>query len=114
MRIDRQDVDGVAVLTVAEPGEIDLARADAFRVTALEAVGDADRVVLDCSLVEFFDSAGMAALLAVERDVVERRRGRFVLACVNRAVQEVFRMVGFDSLVVWYPDVPHALAALRG
>ncbi|HEX6852673.1 MAG TPA: STAS domain-containing protein [Candidatus Polarisedimenticolaceae bacterium] len=114
MRIDRRDEDGVAVVTVAEPGEIDLDRADAFRDTVLRAVGDAKRVVLDCTLVEFFDSAGMAALLSIQKEIVQRRRGAFALAGLHRSVLEVFRMVGFDVIFLFHPDAAAAVAAVRG
>jgi anti-anti-sigma factor len=114
VRIVRRDVDGVAVLGLAEPGEIDLATSEAFRAGLLEASGTSDRVVLDCSLLEFLDSAGMSALLTLRREIVLQRRGRLTLACVNRPIQDILRMVGFDAVFPWYPDVPQALAALRG
>jgi anti-anti-sigma factor len=114
MRVERQDVDGVAVLTVLGRGEIDLSVAEKFRAALLEAAGTADRVVLDCALVEFFDSAGMAALLTLQRDVVGRRKGRLALSGVNRGIQDIFRMVGFDSVLVLYADVPSAVSAVRG
>lgn len=114
MRIDRRDDDGVAVLTVAEPGEVDLDGAEAFRDSVLLAVGDASRVVLDCRLVEFFDSAGMASLLTIQKEIVQRRRGAFALAGLNRNVLEVFRMVGFDVIFLFHPDAATAVAAVRG
>ena len=114
MKIDRRDENGVVVLTVAETGEVDLDRADAFRDSVLRTMGDAKRVVLDCTLVEFFDSAGMGALLAIQREVVERRRGAFALAGLHRNILEVFRMVGFDTIFLFHPDAPTAVAALGG
>jgi anti-anti-sigma factor len=114
MRIDRRDEEGVRVLTVAEPGEIDLDRVDDFRASVNQAIGDAKRVVLDCTLVEFFDSAGMGSLLAIQKEIVERRGGAFALTGLQRNVLEVFRMVGFDVIFVFRPDVATAVAALRG
>ena len=114
MRIDRRDEDGVRVLTVAEPGEIDLDRVDDFRSSVIEAAGDAARVVLDCTLVEFFDSAGMGSLLALQKELVEKRRGAFALTGLHRNVLEVFRMVGFDVIFVYRPDLSAAVAAIRG
>lgn len=114
MRIDRRDEDGVRIVTVGEPGEIDLDRVDEFRASLMEAIGDASRVVLDCSLVEFFDSAGMGSLLAVQKELVDRRRGAFALTGLQRNVLEVFRMIGFDVIFVFRPDVATAVAAVRG
>jgi anti-anti-sigma factor len=114
MRVDRRDEDGVAVVTVAEPGEIDIDRAEAFRDSVLAAAGDARRVVLDCTLVEFFDSAGMGALLSVQKEIVQHRHGAFALAGLHRNVLEVFRMVGFDVIFTFHPDAAAAVAAVRG
>lgn len=107
-------MNGVRVLTVAEPGEIDLDRLDDFRAGVLEAIGDASRVVLDCTLVEFFDSAGMGALLSIQKEIVEKRRGALAIAGLSRSILEMFRMVGFDSIFVIRPDVATAVAAVRG
>ena len=114
MRIDGRDEDGIRVVTVAEPGEIGLERIEAFRTGALAAIGDAPRVVLDCSLVEFFDSAGMGALLSLRKELVEKRRGAFALAGLPRGVHEMFRMIGFDVIFTIRPDVATAIAAIRG
>lgn len=114
MQIDRTEQDGVTIVTIADPGEIDVSKADAFRTALLYAARTSDRVVVDCSHVEFFDSAGMAVLLTLQREVVGRRKGRLALAGVSPAVQDIFRMVGFDSVLVWHADVPQAVAAVRG
>lgn len=107
-------MDGVRVLTVAEPGEVDLDRLDDFRAGVLEAIGDASRVVLDCTLVEFFDSAGMGALLSIQKEIVEKRRGALAIAGLSRSVLEMFRMIGFDAIFVIRPDAATAVAAVRG
>lgn len=112
MKIERRSVEGVLVIEVAEPVEVDIGNADAFKASALAALGAERDVVLDVSLVEFFDSAGMGALLALQKRVAERG-GRIALAGVNRAVQEVFRMVGFDVIFPTYPDAAAAAASFR-
>ncbi len=112
MNLASETVDGVAVVSVAEPVEVDAANADDFKRGVLGAAGAAERVVLDLSLVEFFDSAGMGALLSLQKAIRERG-GKIALAGLNRAVQEVFQMVGFDVLFLIFPDVPTAVASLQ-
>jgi anti-sigma B factor antagonist len=112
MRLDRQELEGVTVISVAEPLEVDVGNADEFKAKALEAMGPARLVVLDAALVEFFDSAGMAALLSLQKRAAQRQ-GKMVLACLNRPVEEIFRMVGFDVVFQTYRDVPEAVAALK-
>lgn len=112
MKIERQDLEGVAVISVAESLEIDISNSQEFKEAALDAIGDAAEVVIDTSLVEFFDSAGMATLLTLQKTVTERG-GRFALAGLNRAIMEIFTMVGFDVVFRIHPDVPQAITAFR-
>ncbi len=112
MRVERQEVDGVTVVSVANPVEVDIGNAEEFKTKAIEAIGAARHVVLDAALVEFFDSAGMAALLSIQKSVAARQ-GTLVLASLNRPVLEIFRMIGFDVVFVTFPDVPQAVAALK-
>lgn len=112
MRVNRQELEGVTVISLAEPLEVDIGNADEFKAKALEAMGPSRLVVLDASLVEFFDSAGMAALLSLQKRA-SQRQGRVVLAHLNRPVQEIFRMVGFDVVFQTFRDVPQAVAALK-
>lgn len=112
MRVDRQETAGVTVIAVAEPIEIDIGNADEFKAKALEAIGTAHRVVLDASRIEFFDSAGMAALLSLQKRT-SQQKGKIVIAGLSRPVQEVFRMVGFDVVFETFRDVQEAVAAIK-
>jgi anti-sigma B factor antagonist len=111
MKVTGQAFDTVVVVSIDGPAEIDIGNAEAFRDGALAAIGNATRVVVDCGYVEFFDSAGLGALLAVQKRIAERG-GKLVLASVNRAVADIFRMVGFDVVFLTYPDLPRAIQAL--
>ena len=96
MKLGRQQLEGVTVVAVSEPIEIDAGNAEAFKEALLEAIADDLQIVLDATLVEFFDSAGMGVLLAVQKRLAQSR-GNLVLAGLNRAIQEIFKMVGFDA-----------------
>jgi len=111
MDIARDDHGGIAVLTILDPAEIDLAGAEPFREALSRAIGTARRIVLDVSRVEFFDSAAMGVLLSAHR-AIEDAGGRLAIAGPTRPVLEVFRMVGFDMIFRIHPDVPAALPAV--
>ena len=104
---------GVRIVAVAEPLEVELSNADAFRDELRAAIGDASRAVLDATAVEFFDSAGMGALLAVHRSL-ETHGGKLAMAGLSKPVREVFQMIGFDMVFPVYADVAAAVAGLRG
>ncbi len=112
MKVTVQTIDDVTVATVAEPVEIDSSNAEAFKQAVVDGVGVSPKVVLDISLVEFFDSAGMGALLAIQKRVIPEN-GRMLLTGMNRAVSEMFQMVGFDVVFAVYPDVPAAIDSLN-
>lgn len=91
--------DGVLVLRIAESMEIGASGARDFLDAALAAIPeDAPRVVLDVSLVEFFEADGMDALLAVH-DRVESHGGSLAIVGINRVVTEVFRLAGLDAIL---------------
>lgn len=113
MEFECREDRGVTVIAAAGPLEVELSNADRFRDDLLATIGEARLAVFDATAVEFFDSAGMGALLAVHRSL-EKRGGRLALAGLSRQVQEVFQMIGFDMVFPIYPDVAAAVADLGG
>src|SRR5215831_14618076 len=111
MKVLSHTVGEVVVLAVDAPVEIDVGNAEAFKDGALAAIGAAKLAVVDCRFIEFFDSAGLGVLLTIQKRLAERG-GKVVLAAVNRAVHDIFRMVGFDVVFLTYHDLPKALQAL--
>lgn len=112
MELERTDRDGVVVLGLADPVEIDVARVAAFKNAVGELLADDElRVVLDAGNIEFFDSAGMGGLLSLQKRL-RGGGGELVLAALNRSVAEVFSMVGFDMVFRIFDDVEQAVAAL--
>jgi anti-anti-sigma factor len=108
LKLARSDIEGVAVIGPEAPVEIDVSNCDEFRsgVAALLGAGGG-RVVVDATNVGFFDSAGVSALLSMQKMIAERQ-GRMVIAGLNRSVEDVFRMVGFDIVFEIYSDVEQA------
>ena len=108
MKIERSETDGVVVIGPVEAVEVNFDNCDAFREGFEREVQLGDRhVVLDATRIGFFDSAGMSALLSLQKGF-EKRDGELVLAGLNPSVNEVFRMVGFDVLFRTFPDVTTA------
>lgn len=114
MDLLREIVDGVPVIGLAEPMEIDIGNCEEFKAAFTALIDPPDRcVVLDASRVEFFDSAGMGSLLALQKRL-KLQEGQLIIAGANRSVAEVFRMVGFDMLFHIHPDVASAVGSLNG
>ena len=112
MEVLRQDLGNTIILSFSGSVEIDIGNAQQFKSQALKAIGPHKAVILDATLVEFFDSDGMGVLLALHKQVLGND-GRFVIAAMSPAILEVFQMIGFDTIFTLYPDVPAAIAGFE-
>ncbi len=112
----------VALIEVAEDLEIDVNNANVFRdavLAELDRAVDGARprpervdVVLDVGRIEFFDSAGLGALLTLKKQI-KGRDGELVLSGLRRAVEQMFTMVGFDVIFHTFPAPDAALEHLH-
>ena len=96
------------VLTVTEP-RINAAGAVAFKDLVREAtMGHEGRVILDVSGVEFLDSSGLGALVAVMK-LLPRRQ--LELAGAGPLVTKVLTLTKMDRVFVLHADRDAALAS---
>lgn len=70
------------------------------------------KVVADFSQVSYIDSTGIGFLISVYTSITKDGNGRFVLASPNRRVKEVLQLTKLYTILIAYPDVPSAIAAL--
>lgn len=103
MDIESDALDGTLLITVNE-SRIDAAGSVAFkeRVRAL-IHGSAGRVIVDLGRVEFLDSSGLGALVAVMKMLGGRR---LELACCGVAVSKVLALTRMDRVFVLHDAVP--------
>jgi len=114
MKLERTVIDGTPVIGITENLEIDVGNCGEFQRQFFDLVEDSDRrVIFDASRVEFFDSAGMGALLPIAKRL-RGRGGEFAVAGLNRPVMEVFRMVGFDLILATFDELEAALETPEG
>jgi anti-sigma B factor antagonist len=92
-----------------EAERIDAAAALQFKEAMREKTGAsrAAHVVLDLSHVEFIDSSGLGAIVAVMKLLGNTKR--LDLAGLTPTVEKVFRLTRMDSIFTIYPDVSDAL-----
>jgi len=92
------------ILTVSvEEGRLDAAISTAFkdqmRKTLAESAGGT--VVLDLSQVDFMDSSGLGALIAVLKSMPANRR--LELRCLRPNLERVMRLTRMDSVFTIHP-----------
>ncbi|MCC6946096.1 MAG: STAS domain-containing protein [Thermomicrobiales bacterium] len=103
---------GVAVVAVR--GTVDLDTARELRRMLNDAVSQpAGRVVLDLSATTFFDSTGLAAIVAAHRRA-EQAGGRLVVVNVDAEIARLLAVSGLDALLSLTDDRAAAVAQLRG
>ena len=101
--------DGLDV--VALSGELDL-RAVGELETALSVAGDAARVCLDLTALQFIDSTGLATVIRAHQ-ALAAGGGRLVVACRGEgSVRRTFETTGLMTLLTVADDRAAALQAL--
>ncbi|PTV95788.1 anti-sigma B factor antagonist [Rhodobacter aestuarii] len=98
---------GALVVSVKEE-RLDAAIAIRFKDRMREVtMQPAQRVVLDLSEVEFLDSSGLGAVVAVMKALAPERQ--LELAGLRPNVEKVFRLTRMDSVFSLHEDVDAAL-----
>jgi anti-sigma B factor antagonist len=107
MELVAKQVGGVLVVHALDD-RIDAAGAIKFKeqMRAIVQVGE-PRVVLDMSRVNFLDSSGLGAVVAVMKLMGPDRK--LELAGLTPTVQKVFRLTRMDSVFTIHPSLPEGL-----
>jgi stage II sporulation protein AA (anti-sigma F factor antagonist) len=110
LHVDRQDVDGVAVLVAR--GRVGVTGASDLLAVCSNAIRDGKRsLLLDLQGVDYMSSPGLAALEAI--DALCRRAGGALVACsLSEPVRIVLDMSGVLAVLDIEPSQAEALARL--
>jgi len=96
-----------AVLSLS--GEVDVANVARVREAALKLLErQIKRLIVDLSNVEYMDSSGLGALVALLKRVRESG-GQMPLAGAKPRVRRLFEITGLDQIFSLHEDVPAAL-----
>jgi anti-sigma B factor antagonist len=87
-------------VAITATGDLDLLAAEAFEREVRRLASDGRRVLVDLRGVDFLDSGGLRALLALRNDA-KRHRHVLLLVAGPPAVQRVFRLSGTRGLFDW-------------
>ncbi|MEM9708279.1 MAG: STAS domain-containing protein [Pseudomonadota bacterium] len=109
MEMTSSERGGDLVVRVDE-GRIDAAIAVKFKDEMRALIrGPHPRTVLDMSSVDFLDSSGLGAVVAVLKEAGSDKG--LVLAGLTTNVEKVFRLTRMDTVFTIFPDVEHAFGA---
>ena len=85
-------------LTVRPEGRIDTVTAPTFQQWLEAELGDADRLVIDFSEVNYISSAGLRVLLAYAQEM-ENRAGSIKAVGVSDLIHKAFKLTGFLEIL---------------
>lgn len=106
MQFTSRSLGAVEVITV-DANRIDAAVAIQFKDRMREQMADAQgRIVLDLHKVEFIDSSGLGAIVAVMK--LMPQGAKLELAGLTSSVDKVFRMTRMDSIFSIHPSADAA------
>jgi anti-sigma B factor antagonist len=102
---------GATVLAVV--GELDLATIGVLKNTVGVRLDSESSVVLDLSGLEFCDSTGLGAFVALHRQATTSG-ARFALARPNKRIADLFSLSGIDQVVPVFTTLDAATATAVG
>ena len=107
MNLFSEASNGALIVRVDEP-RLDAAVAIRFKEQMRDVtLQPAPRVILDMSRIEFLDSSGLGAVVAVMKSLAPDRQ--LELCGLTGNVDKVFRLTRMDTVFRIYPDLDAAL-----
>ena len=88
--------DGIA--TVSVTGELDVSSVDLFRSAVAEALAAGDRIAIDLRELEFIDSSGLKAIVAIHNASESEPFTYQVIAAPPR-IHRTFELAGLDGVI---------------
>lgn len=97
--------DNILIITL-QNARLDAVNASLFKNNALELIRRLGlvKVAIDLSHVQFIDSSGLGALLAIQR-TLNKEEGALKLAHLNKNMQTMFEIVSMHRILAIYPTI---------
>ena len=88
------------VLVLLPIGRLDSGNASAFESIVMEHINSGERhLIIDFNRLDFISSAGLRVALLATR-ALHTVKGRIVLCAMRKHIEEVFRISGFDRIIM--------------
>ena len=86
-------------LVIALTGRLDTVTSTELLKAFAEAELKEDLVIMDMKDLEYISSAGLRALLAIKKELVDKKK-EFEVHNLNDVCKEVFRVTGMSNLLI--------------
>lgn len=110
-KLQQREEKGVLVLTLH--GSLDASYVPSFKKECgLFSHKDSQKILMDCSSLDFIDSTGLGALLSLLRKL-EAKQGRLVFSHLSSEVASIFEITRLHKLFEVFPNNAMALQSLN-
>ncbi len=103
-------IQGQVVVIIPHVEKIDAMNASVFKTQVLELIHKThlSKVVLNLSHVQFIDSSGLGAFLAIQREL-HKQEGGLKLAHLNKNIYAMFEIVSMNRILDIFPAAEEAI-----
>lgn len=105
MKIREDKIDEFALLEIS--GRVDSENAETLRKSLMDLGGREQRILIDCTGMDYISSTGLGALLMLLK-LIQKKDGTLRLCGLSPRIAEVFAISGFDRFFPIYPDLDTA------
>lgn len=107
MNVEISTMEGYTMVSLE--GRVDTTNANEFEKAMMGVLDSgAQRVILDCSGLNYISSSGLRVFLVVQKKM-SAAKGKFELCCLRAEIKEIFDISGFSSIFSIYPDQQSAI-----
>ncbi len=112
MELATKKVKDIIVVGLAEPGTLEASNVEPFREEMANLVEGTTRLLIDMGNVNFLDSSGLGALVAIWRSV-SAKDGEVKLCRISPMVRTVFELTRIHRIFEIYDTEEEALASYQ-
>lgn len=110
MQITDKEIDGVLVIEIE--GRLTVGTDGLFKSEMASRISRADKIVFDCSKLEYIDSTGLGLIVHFYKDF-SANEGKFALAKLQTKPKLVFEITRASKIFNIFDSVDAAVAALK-
>lgn len=109
MLIDFQDENNRRIIHLVEK-RLDASSAVEFKEQVRREIENGHKhLIIDLASVDFIDSSGLGALVAILKSVASE--GSLSITGLHKKTEQIFKLTRMDTVFKLYPSVPEALEA---
>ena len=112
MKLTSESRGDILIISFAEEGSLEASNVIDFREAVMGLLKEGDKVVLDLGNVNFMDSSGLGAIVALGKSLAEGG-GELKLANITPQVRTVFELTRLHQAFEIYDTVEEAAASFR-